>query len=60
MAMALLWVRDDTRVTECLFIVFTDLNIPICGVAGLIMILFLRLRTPPGTLKEKLRRIDWV
>ncbi|KAI0729744.1 iron permease [Fomitopsis betulina] len=36
------------------------LNIPICGVAGLIMVLFLRVQTPPGTLGEKLRRIDWI
>ncbi|KAH9918458.1 iron permease [Fomitopsis serialis] len=36
------------------------LNIPICGVAGAIMILFLRVRAPPGTLKEKVRRIDWL
>ncbi|KAH9929402.1 iron permease [Fomitopsis serialis] len=36
------------------------LNIPICGVAGAIMILFLRVRATPGTLKEKIRRIDWL
>lgn len=42
------------------FIASTDLNIPICGVAGLIMVLFLRVRTPPGTLREKLRQIDWM
>ncbi|KAF7362515.1 Iron permease [Mycena venus] len=36
-----------------------DLNIPICGAAALLVVLFLRLRTPAGTLREKLGRIDY-
>ncbi|KAL0946522.1 hypothetical protein HGRIS_012733 [Hohenbuehelia grisea] len=36
------------------------LNIPICGLAMLLVFLFLRLRTPEGTLKEKLGRLDWI
>ncbi|KAF7362520.1 Iron permease [Mycena venus] len=35
------------------------LNIPICGAAALLVVLFLRLRTPAGTLREKLGRIDY-
>ncbi|KAJ7267576.1 iron permease [Mycena haematopus] len=35
------------------------LNIPICGVAAILVIVFLRLRTPSGTLREKLARIDY-
>ncbi|OBZ76995.1 putative transporter C3H1.06c [Grifola frondosa] len=36
------------------------LNIPICGVSALLMVLFLRVRTPPGTVSEKIRKVDWV
>ncbi|KAL6299612.1 iron permease [Sparassis latifolia] len=36
------------------------LNLPICGVVELLVILFLKLRIPPGTFKEKLRMIDWL
>ncbi|KAH9936927.1 iron permease [Amylocystis lapponica] len=36
------------------------LNIPICGVAAFLIVLFLRVRTPPGTLVEKFKRIDWI
>ncbi|KAI0311332.1 hypothetical protein OF83DRAFT_1177686 [Amylostereum chailletii] len=36
------------------------MNMPICGAAAMIVILSLRVRTPPGTIKEKLERIDWI
>ncbi|GBE84300.1 Efflux pump FUS6 [Sparassis crispa] len=36
------------------------LNIPICGVVALVVLLFLRLRTPPGALSEKLQMVDWI
>ncbi|TFY63949.1 hypothetical protein EVJ58_g2941 [Rhodofomes roseus] len=36
------------------------LNLPICGVAAIIMTFCLRVQTPPGTLREKLRRVDWL
>ncbi|KAH9936930.1 iron permease [Amylocystis lapponica] len=36
------------------------LNIPICGVAAVLIVLFLRTRTPPGTLLEKFQRVDWI
>ncbi|KAK7050204.1 iron permease [Favolaschia claudopus] len=36
------------------------LNVPICGVAAALVSVFLRLRTPAGTLGEKLRRIDYI
>ncbi|THH19084.1 hypothetical protein EW146_g2001 [Bondarzewia mesenterica] len=35
------------------------LNIPICGVAAVLIFLFLRVRTPPGTLREKFDEMDW-
>ncbi|KAJ7833677.1 major facilitator superfamily domain-containing protein [Mycena leptocephala] len=35
------------------------LNIPICGLAAVLVVAFLRLRTPSGTLREKFARIDY-
>ncbi|PCH33069.1 MFS multidrug transporter [Wolfiporia cocos MD-104 SS10] len=36
------------------------MNIPFSGVAAVLVVLFVRLPTPPGTLRAKLARIDWV
>jgi len=37
-----------------------DLNIPLSGIAALLVVSFLRLKTPGGSATEKLKRIDWV
>ncbi|KAI0083127.1 Mfs1.2 [Irpex rosettiformis] len=39
---------------------FFYLNLPITGLAALLVLAFLRLKTPPGSLKEKLGRMDWI
>ncbi|KAI0759699.1 iron permease [Trametes elegans] len=36
------------------------LNLPLAGIGFVLVALFLRVRTPPGSLGEKLRRIDWL
>ncbi|KAJ8096181.1 hypothetical protein PM082_000089 [Marasmius tenuissimus] len=36
------------------------LNLPICGVAVLAVIFILRLPVPQGTLRSKLKRMDWI
>ncbi|KAI9066141.1 MFS general substrate transporter [Trametes sanguinea] len=36
------------------------LNLPLSGVAFVLVALFLRVRTPGGSLKEKMARIDWI
>ncbi|KAJ2998456.1 hypothetical protein NUW54_g7027 [Trametes sanguinea] len=36
------------------------INLPLAGIAFSLVALFLRVRTPPGTLREKLARIDWL
>ncbi|KAF8319948.1 iron permease [Clavulina sp. PMI_390] len=36
------------------------LNLPLSLVAAILVTLFLRLRTPGGTMSEKIRRIDWM
>jgi hypothetical protein len=37
-----------------------DLNLPICALAGSLVLLFLRLKTPTATLREKLSKIDFM
>jgi hypothetical protein len=37
-----------------------DLNIPLSGIAALLVVCFLRLKTPGGSVTQKLRRIDWM
>ncbi|KAF9459239.1 MFS multidrug transporter [Collybia nuda] len=36
------------------------LNLPICGVALGLCVIFMRLPTPPGTLREKVKKMDWI
>ncbi|KAH9933607.1 iron permease [Epithele typhae] len=36
------------------------LNLPLAGVSFVLVAAFLRVRTPDGTIKEKLGRIDWI
>jgi hypothetical protein len=37
-----------------------DLNLPICGLIACLVLLFLRLRKPPVTLREMLGKIDFM
>ncbi|KAI0772152.1 Mfs1.2 [Irpex lacteus] len=39
---------------------FFYINLPTSGLAAILVFSFLRLKTPPGSLKEKLGRMDWV
>ncbi|KAI0667884.1 iron permease [Trametes maxima] len=36
------------------------LNLPLSGIAFVLVAIFLRVRTPGGSLREKLSRIDWI
>ncbi|KZT02796.1 MFS general substrate transporter [Laetiporus sulphureus 93-53] len=36
------------------------LNLPICGLSAALVLAFLKLPTPPGTLSQKVTRIDWI
>lgn len=38
----------------------TDLNLPIGGVAALLVVFFMKLKTPEGTARQKLAKIDWM
>ncbi|CAL1715229.1 unnamed protein product [Somion occarium] len=35
------------------------INLPLCGISFALVLFFLRVRTPPGTVFEKLSKIDW-
>ncbi|KAK0501035.1 iron permease [Armillaria luteobubalina] len=35
------------------------LNLPLTGMAFILVLFFLNVRTPPGTVKEKLNKVDW-
>ncbi|KAI0083273.1 MFS general substrate transporter [Irpex rosettiformis] len=39
---------------------FFYINLPISLLAAILVFVFLKLKTPPGTLKEKLARMDWI
>ncbi|KAI9066150.1 MFS multidrug transporter [Trametes sanguinea] len=36
------------------------INLPLGGIAFVLVAVFLRVRTPPGSFKEKLGRVDWI
>ena len=37
-----------------------DLNLPLTGIAFVLVLFFLRVRTPPGSVREKLSKLDWL
>ena len=41
-------------------VVTQDLNLPITLVAGVSVVFFLNLPTPPGSYREKIMRMDWM
>lgn len=40
-------------------ILYSDLNLPLTGVAFGLVFIFLKVRTPEGSIKAKLQRVDW-
>lgn len=36
------------------------MNLPLCGIAGALVVLFLNLKTPQDDLATKIRRMDWL
>ena len=55
-------VRFHTDVPYCHSpqVCLVDINLPICGISLIMTILFVKLPTPPGTMREKFGRIDWM
>ena len=36
------------------------MNLPVCGICATLVLIFLKLRTPPRSFKEKMDRMDWM
>ncbi|KAF7308132.1 MFS domain-containing protein [Mycena chlorophos] len=36
------------------------LNLPLCGLSFFLVLFFLRVRSPPGSVREKLAQVDWI
>ncbi|KAJ7066027.1 iron permease [Mycena amicta] len=36
------------------------LNLPLCGISLVLVAFFLKVRSPPGTIREKLGEVDWI
>lgn len=66
MALALLYVilNDFFHISLVLYPLTCfkclDLNLPLSGGAAILVFMFLNLRTPAGSMSEKLSRIDWM
>ena len=37
-----------------------DLNLPLAGIAFVLVAVFLRVKTPEGSMRDKLARVDWL
>ena len=37
-----------------------DINLPLCAICFALVLFFLKVRTPPGSVKDKLSKIDWL
>lgn len=51
---------DFSMTNRYICVCWLDMNLPICGVVGFLVFFFLRLKIPPGSLREKLGRVDWM
>lgn len=60
MAVAILYVMAHALCARSGLILPIDLNLPIVGVAAILVILFLKLNTPAGSLRSKVARMDWM
>ncbi|KAG8746826.1 hypothetical protein FRC10_003348 [Ceratobasidium sp. 414] len=47
---------NEQALTKC----WTDINLPLVGIAMALVFVFLRLKTPKASLKDKMARVDWV
>lgn len=50
----------QNRSCETLNEIAIDINLPLSGVAATLVVLFLKLKRPPGSWQSKVQQIDWV
>lgn len=58
MALVVLYVRTFTK-TQTADSTPLDINLPLTGLAFGLVWLFLKVRTPDGSIRAKLARVDW-
>lgn len=52
--------KSETR-SHCIVLTNDiDMNIPFAGLAAVLVLLFVKLPTPPGSIRSKLEKIDWM
>ena len=51
---------SDDYMRQSLRVYRLVLNLPLSGMSFCLVAIFLRVRTPPGTVMEKLRKVDWM
>lgn len=59
MAMVLLSVKEMSFLRRVLMNQLVDLNLPICGICAALVFVYLQLKVPHGTFKEKILSLDW-
>ena len=60
MAMVILYVYQSYSCTRSFLTQLSDLNLPLTGVAAILVVLFLNVKTPRGSFREKMARMDWM
>ena len=53
-------IGHHLRIWTCSNLCFTDLNLPLSGLALLVVGTFLHLKKPEGNVWQKLAKVDWV
>ena len=43
-----------------MLIVFLDINLPLSSISFVLVLFFLRVRTPEGSILSKAKRVDWL
>ena len=62
MEVVVLWVfhADASSCFSITNVNSADLNLPIAGICFVLLLIFLQVPTPEGTIHEKLKKIDWM
>jgi len=50
----------DFFLDNIILITSVDLNLPLSAVAFVLVLFFLRVRTPEGSIGSKIKRVDWM
>ena len=59
MAMVVLYVLHNLSFCPYVLIFISDMNLPLCAVAMVVVFFFLQLKSPRDSFREKLMKLDW-